>query len=476
MPYLLWTAALAYILSLSLLRWVLLLKKREPTSSVAWILLIVVLPVLGGLLFLVFGINRVERKAVGMKRQTRRVLGPILPELSQFESPPSNSREPLRNGLLRMATQINLMPATFGNRIEVLNETPRTLALMEQAIESASQTLHLEYYIWRPDRTGTRLRDMLIQKAREGIAVRFLYDGIGSMTLSRRFLRPMREAGILVASFLPGRAFLHRWSVNLRSHRKILVVDGQVGFTGGMNIGDEYLGKNPQLGFWRDTHLRLHGPAVLQLQQVFVEDWLFATNEELLLAEVFPTPQACGEIVAQVLVGEPIGDLSTFHSVLFAAITDARKQILLTASYFVPPESLVTSLETAARQGVRVRLLLSSRCAYFWTLAAGRSYYESLLRAGVEIYEYQHGLMHAKTLTIDGQWSLVGTANFDTRSLFLNFEVGVAVFDEGIATQLEEQFERDVARSNRVALDKWLERPERQVLTENIWRLFAPVL
>jgi cardiolipin synthase len=476
MPYLLWAAALAYVLSLSLLRWVLLLKKREPTSSVAWILLIVVLPVLGGLLFLVFGINRVERKAVGMKRQTRRVLGPILPELSQFESPPENSREPLRNGLLRMATQINLMPATFGNRIEVLNETPRTLALMEQAIESASQTLHLEYYIWRPDRTGTRLRDMLIQKAREGVAVRFLYDGIGSMTLSRRFLRPMREAGILVASFLPGRAFLHRWSVNLRSHRKILVVDGQVGFTGGMNIGDEYLGKNPQLGFWRDTHLRLHGPAVLQLQQVFVEDWLFATNEELLLAEVFPTPQACGEIVAQVLVGEPIGDLSTFHSVLFAAINDARKQILLTASYFVPPESLVTSLETAARQGVRVRLLLSSRCAYFWTLAAGRSYYESLLRAGVEIYEYQHGLMHAKTLTIDSQWSLVGTANFDTRSLFLNFEVGVAVYDEGIATQLEEQFERDVARSNRVALEKWLERPERQVLTENIWRLFAPVL
>lgn len=476
MPYLLWAAALAYVLSLYLLRWVLLLKKREPTSSVAWILLIVVLPVLGGLLFLVFGINRVERKAVGMKRQTRRVLGPILPELSQFESPPENSREPLRNGLLRMATQINLMPATFGNRIEVLNETPRTLALMEQAIESASQTLHLEYYIWRPDRTGTRLRDMLIQKARQGVAVRFLYDGIGSMTLSRRFLRPMRDAGILVASFLPGRAFLHRWSVNLRSHRKILVVDGQIGFTGGMNIGDEYLGKNPQLGFWRDTHLRLHGPAVLQLQQVFVEDWLFATNEELLLAEVFPTPQACGEIVAQVLVGEPIGDLSTFHSVLFAAINDARKQILLTASYFVPPESLVTSLETAARQGVRVRLLLSSRCAYFWTLAAGRSYYESLLRAGVEIYEYQHGLMHAKTLTIDSQWSLVGTANFDTRSLFLNFEVGVAVYDEGIATQLEEQFERDVARSNRVALEKWLERPERQVLTENIWRLFAPVL
>jgi cardiolipin synthase A/B len=476
MQYLLWAVAIAHVLMLFLIRWVLLLKKREPTASVAWILLIIVLPVLGGLLFLVFGINRVERKAVGMKRQTRRVLGPALPALSRFESPPVNSREPLRNGLLRMATQINLMPATHGNRVEVLDQTPRTLALMEQAIESAKQTVHLEYYIWKPDRTGTGLRDLLIEKAREGVTVRFLYDGIGSMTLSRRFLRPMREAGILVAAFLPGRSFLHRWSVNLRSHRKILVVDGQIGFTGGMNIGDEYLGKNPLLGFWRDTHLRLYGPAVLQLQQVFVEDWLFATNDEIALAEVFPAPTDSGDVVAQVLVGEPIGELSTFHSVLFAGINDARKQILLTTSYFVPPESLVTSLETAARQGVRVRLMLSARSAFFWTLAAGRSYYESLLRAGVEIYEYQHGLMHAKTLSIDGQWSLVGTANFDTRSLFLNFEVGVAIYGEQIATQLEEQFERDVAHANRISLEEWLDRPESRVLWENVWRLFAPVL
>ena len=161
---------------------------------------------------------------------------------------------------------------------------------------------------------------------------------------------------------------------------------------------------------------------------------------------------------------------------LFAAISDARKQILLTASYFVPPESLITALETAARQGVRVRLVLSGKSTYFWTLAAGRSYYESLLRAGVEIDEYQHGLMHAKTITVDGEWSLVGTANFDTRSLFLNFEVGVAVYDEAIAKQLEEQFEQDVGRSTQILLDEWQERPERHVVFENIWRLFAPVL
>jgi cardiolipin synthase len=477
MQYFVWTiTALGYLLTLFLIRWVLLLKKREPTASLAWIMAIIGLPVLGGLLFLVFGINRVERKAIGEKQARRRVLGPNLPELAQYQVLPWGSSDTLQDRLMLAATRVNLMPATFGNRIEVLDQTPRTLALIEQAIESATETLHLEYYIWRSDRTGTHLRDMLIEKARQGVTVRFLYDGIGSIALSRHFLKPMRKAGIKVAAFLPGRTLHHRWSVNLRSHRKILVVDGKCGFTGGMNIGDEYLGKNPYLGFWRDTHLQIHGPAVLQLQQVFVEDWLFATEEELPLAAVFPPPAESGNIVAQVLVGEPIGDISTFHSIMFTAINEARQQILLATSYFVPPESLATALEAAAHRGVRVRLMLAGRAAYPWTLLAGRSYYEALLRAGVEIYEYQHGLMHAKTLAIDGQWSLVGTPNFDTRSLFLNFEVGVAVYDGRVAMQLEEQFERDVSRAGRIDLEAWMKRPELHVLVENVWRLFAPVL
>jgi cardiolipin synthase len=477
MQYFVWTlTGLGYLLTLVLIRWVLLLKKRQPTSSIAWILAIVGLPVVGGVLFLIFGINRVERKMLGAKQARRRVLGPNLPEVSQFQVLAWGAQGSVAERMMGLTTQVNMLPATFGNRIEVLDETPRTLALMEQAIESATESLHLEYYIWRPDRTGTKLRDMLIEKARAGVTVRFLYDGIGSITLGRRFLKPMRQAGIKVAAFLPGRQFLHRWSLNLRSHRKIMVVDGRIGFTGGMNIGDEYLGKVPYYGYWRDTHLQLHGPAVLQLQQIFVEDWLFATDEKLPLASVFPPPQESGDLVAQVLVGEPAGDFSTMHSVFFAAINEARRQVLLSTSYFVPPESLVSALEGAAQRGVRIRLMLAGPPTYPWTLLAGRSYYETLLKAGVEIYEYQHGLMHAKTLTVDGQWSFVGTPNFDTRSLFLNFETGVAVYDERVATQLEEQFERDVLRAGRIHLDAWVKRPEYRVLMENIWRLFAPVL
>jgi cardiolipin synthase len=323
---------------------------------------------------------------------------------------------------------------------------------------------------------GTRLRDLLIRKARDGVTVRFLYDKVGSIWLSKKFLKPMREAGIHVASFLPGPTFRERWSLNLRNHRKIAVVDGRVGFTGGMNIGDEYVGRNAALGFWRDTHLKLRGPTVLQLQQVFVEDWFYATREELTAHELFPEPADAGPVAAQVLAGGPDGDAYVFQSLMFAAINEARQQVLLATSYFVPPLPLVTALETAAQRGVRVRLLLPGKSAYTWTLLAARSYYESMLSAGVEIYEYEHGLLHSKVLSVDGTWSLVGSPNFDARSLLLNFEAAVALYDARTATTLEDQFEADVKRATKIELDRWKNRKQMYVLSENICRLFAPVM
>jgi cardiolipin synthase len=209
---------------------------------------------------------------------------------------------------------------------------------------------------------------------------------------------------------------------------------------------------------------------------VFAEDWYYATQEELTHSDVFPKPDECGAVSAQVIVGEPVADLRAMHSILFAAINAARDQITLATSYFVPTVPLVTALETAARRGVRVRLLLAGRSAYVWTLLAGRSYYESLLRAGVEIFEYEHGLLHSKTLTIDGHWSLVGTPNFDARSLLLNFEVAAVMYDRKIAAQLEDHFEKDRERSKPIELEGWIARPTRHVLAESICRLFAPVL
>ena len=476
------TATLAgYLLTLILIRWVLLTKKEQSASTVAWIMAIILIPLLGGALFILFGINRVDRRA-RLKGAKDRAIRRQLPNISRYQVLPSEIESPLTRNIARLADTIGPNCLTDGNDIRVMNDTHETLGLTEQAIESAGQTIHLAYYIWRRDKTGTRLRDLIIRKAREGVKVRFLYDGIGSLFLNERFIRPMREAGIDVASSLPGTTIRERWSLNLRNHRKIVVVDGKIGFTGGMNIGDEYLGRSHNCGYWRDTHLRVEGPTVLQLQQTFAEDWFYATNEPLTDLALYPDSDDPGKTNAQVIASGPTGDKNLSRLVFFEAIAQARRSIQLTTGYFVPPPEFIQALVAAALRGVRVRILVPGRPSYSWKIDylapvyAGRSYYENLLEAGVEIYEYQRGVMHAKTMTVDGTWSLVGGANFDARSLMLNFEVGLAISGPRIAQQLEEHFATDLEDSLRIDPEHWSNRPTRRILAENACRMFAPVL
>ena len=473
-----WFAAAAtfcsYLLTLVLLRWVLLIKKDEPSSTVAWAMTIVLLPVIGGLLFLVFGINRVGRRA-RRKAAADRDVERQLPGVMAAQLLPGEDTDALGRNLMRLAARSRQPAATAGNSVQIVADTNRTLGLIEQAVLAAEKTLHLEYYIWQRDKTGTRLRDLLVRRAKDGVRIRFLYDGLGSLWLTNRFLKPMRDAGIEVAAFLPGATLRERWSINLRNHRKIVVADGRVGFTGGMNIGDEYLGLDRGLGYWRDTHLRIEGPAVLQLQQIFVEDWYYATGRMLTDDGLFPDPGYPGPSVAQVVPGGPTGPSNATRVMMFEAINQSRRHLLLTTGYFVPPIELARALEVAALRGVRVRLLVPGRSAFAWTIFAGRSYYDGLLAAGVEVNEYNRGALHAKTLTVDGKWSLVGSANFDSRSLSLNFEAGLALYDDRAARILEDQFEADIPYSRRIDEETWSQRAGWRVLAENACRMFAPV-
>ena len=463
-----------YLLSLLLIPWILLKKTVHPTAAVAWILGITFVPFIGAFLALVFGSNRVERHRKLKRKATERIreLSPVLTLENERAGEQLN---PLQKKLARLTCTLSGFPIVETNGVQLLPETKDAFDLIEKIILEAKHSVHIEFYIWRSDKIGTRIGDCMIRKAREGIPVRFIYDGIGSIRLGRRFLRKLREAGVHVAPFLPTRDPRERWTINLRNHRKIIVVDGSVGFTGGMNVGDEYLGRNPGFGYWRDTQLIVRGPAVLQLQEVFVEDWYYATGETL-SDNLCPSPEAAGDVLAQVISGGPDQDAEIFHSVLFAAITEAEEKIVLASSYFVPPDSLSMALEAAARTGVRVRLLVAKEATYLWTLLAGRSYYDRLLRAGVEIYEYHKGLYHAKTLTVDGCWSLVGTPNFDMRSMTINFEVGLAMYDERLAAELEEQFERDLQDARQITLEEWSQRSTMKQLGEQFARLFAPIL
>lgn len=463
------------IVRLLLIPTALLTKKRNPVSTTAWILLIAVFPLCGGLLFLLVGIDRIQRRITHKLATAREVAAPIR-DLQGYRPEMRASLDEQQCQLIRLTRRVGGGWLTCQNRLELLDDANAAFASIEEAIRSARRTIHLEYYIWREDRTGTRLRDLLIEKAREGVSIRFLYDGVGSMFLSRRFLQAMRREQIGVASFLSGETFSSRWSLNFRSHRKIIVVDDRVAFTGGMNVGDEYLGQGSVQGSWRDTHLRIEGPAVAQLQQVFLEDWNFATSEVLDKPEEVEESDIFGPMAVQVVPSGPSDDTNAALSVMFAAICEARHHITLATSYFVPPTSLVTALESAAYRGVHVRLLLAGKSDIHWTVLASRSYYDSLLLAGVEIYEFQKTVLHSKTMTIDGKWSLVGSPNFDARSLVLNFEIAVAIYDTDVAAELESHFARDLEGARRVEPLDWENRSSFQVLSENFFRLMAPLI
>ncbi|MFM8287037.1 MAG: cardiolipin synthase [Planctomycetaceae bacterium] len=470
-----WLFVEGYLVTLLLLPIVLLQPRRNSSATLAWMMAIVMLPYLGAVLFLVFGVNRVERR-VALRQASRARLGQLVPPPSLRVVLPSEVESPLEARLLRLTQRLTGYAATSGNSVEIIDDTNRTLGLIEQALGNARHTIHLEYYIWQPDRTGNRLRELLVARARAGVRVRCLYDGLGSLWLGRQFLRSLREAGVEVAAALPGSSLRDRWSINLRNHRKIIVVDDRIAFTGGMNIGDEYHGRNPRLGYWRDTHLRIEGPAVSQLRQIFSEDWFFATGAVLPDQAPHRADEPLGDVIAQTIPGGPDGVADVFHAVFFAAINDAREQITLATSYFIPTAPLETALETAALRGVRVRLLLPGLLDHQWMVTAQRAWYRNLLKAGVEIWEYQRGMLHAKTLTIDGAWSCVGSTNFDSRSLLLNFEAGLALLGPRPARDLLAQFELDLRHARRVDLAEFERRGWLAQLAEQSLRLLAPIL
>ena len=499
------------------------LRRKEPSSTAAWILALVFLPVVGATLFLLFGRERV-RLPVQWKREADRDLALRRKRLSSapIASPPperlgvSSVWDLARDGasargLFRVSGALAGVTPVGGNRVDLLIDGDATYEAIGAAIDGARRSVHVEYYLVRRGRTAEWLRDRLCAAARRGVEVRLLMDGYGSFWLGRAWLRPLREAGAKVAFFLPARLLFFQ-PMNLRNHRKIVVVDGDTAFTGGINVGDEYRGRH---GPWRDTHLAIRGPAARQLAEVFVHDWHFATREHI---DAHPPderaskPQApdAAEAPAEALeppriprapgldLHESAGmsrhptaatvaivpsgpDLEgpareAIHRLFFSAITLARSRVWITTPYFIPDRSIVVALQCAAARGVDVRLLFPSRSNLRFVFQAGRWFYEELLEAGVSIHEYGPGMIHAKTMVIDGQVALVGSANMDLRSFRLNFEVHAIVRDGATAAELEACFEADLAASPRIELEAFRQRPAALRVVEGAARLLSPLM
>ncbi len=464
--------------------WV-LMTKTEATSAVAWLLVLGFLPIFGIIAFLLFGNQHVNRPL--RRKQKHRALyrdppAPAVYRRTTAESVPGEVRvEPtgpktLGESLSALAKRFDASEVTQGNRIDLYREGHSAFAAIFEAIAEAKNHVHVETYILHDDELGRKLIAALADRAKAGVEVRLLFDAIGSYGTPSSLLRPLADAGGKASLFLPINPLRRRFQINLRNHRKILVVDGAVGFIGGLNFGDEYVGKSSYFGFWRDTHLRLVGPGAVDLQRVFAEDWDFAAGEHLEDEKYFTPVPAQGPHAVQIIDSGPDQEVKAIREVIFAAISKARRRLWIASPYFVPDTGLLDALCLAGYTGVDVRLLGQLKPDKQLPQFAARYWWTHVLRAGVRVFQYKKGMMHAKTVLVDDEFVSVGSANLDNRSMFLNFEANCLIYSPPIAKELEAFLIADFADADEIDPKKYAQRPLPSRILENACRLFSPVL
>jgi cardiolipin synthase len=445
---------------------------RTPQGAVGWVVFLLAAPHFALPVFLFLGHSRMPRRVEAHRSSKRGVAA-----LADFErTHPTRvdiADPPLRRvieGFERLAE----MPAVSGNGAELLIDGPEAFAAMFEAIDAAQSYVLVQFYILRDDEIGRAMQERLIRKAQAGCTVRVIYDAIGSHGLPWRYLAALREAGVEVADFHSLSQPHSRFQINFRNHRKIVVVDGRVGFLGGLNVGEEYCGRDPHFGHWRDTHLRISGPIVAQLQMVFVEDWHWATAERL---DLDWTPPEQGRGVDALILPQGPADLWETGTLYFCnAIHAARDRIWIASPYFVPDMAILSALSLAAMRGVDVRVLVADKRDHWLVWLAAFAHFDEMLDAGVELWRYSDGFMHQKVLVVDEAFASVGTLNLDNRSCSLNFEVTALVFDGDFARRVTAMLEADFQNSYRyqTRLDQMPNPVKRNAA--RIARLMAPLL
>ena len=423
----------------------LLYRGQGVERTLAWLSAVIAFPALGAIAYFLLADPIIKRTTVRRRRQQAVAV-------RQFGAPFAAAGTGGQSAVMTAAARTTSLEPTTGNLVEVLTDDESAFARVEAELRGARERIWAEYYLIRRDETGHRFLDILAEKARAGVEVRLIYDALGSFRLSRPRLKAIIAAGGWCVEFLPLNPLRKRWSVHLRNHRKLIVIDGQTAFTGGMNVGDEYSGRARRRGteHFIDTHLRLAGPCVDDLEEVFAEDWHFATGKTLPLPEVSTSSQ--GEATVAIVPSGPDQRRNASHLNYFVGISSARESVWLTTPYFVPDEVILCALIGAALKGVDVRILVPAKSDVLLVGPAGRSYYQQLLAAGIRIFEYLPSMLHAKTMVIDAQLALVGSANIDIRSFRLNFEVGALIEDPRVAATLRDRFAGQLKESREITL------------------------
>lgn len=450
---------------------VIILDNRNPVKTLAWILVLMFLPVVGLIFYIFFGRSQRRERIIGKKISNSLLKKPMAEYLTQ-----GTSNFPVAyNRLISLFHNTNQSFPFDGNRIETYTGGLSMLQSLLRELEKAKQHIHLEFYIFEDDAIGRLVRDVLIDKARAGVEVRVIYDDVGCWHVPNKFFDGMRAAGIEVRSFLKVRFPLFTSKVNYRNHRKLVVIDGKVGFIGGMNLAERYM-RGFSWGIWRDTHILLEGRAVHGLQTVFLLDWYFVDRTLISSSCYFPKLDTYGTSSVQIVTSDPISPWKEIMQGLVMAISGAKKYFYMQTPYFLPTEAVMTAMQTAALAGVDIRLMLPLKSDNRLISLASCSYLADILQAGVKVYFYKKGFLHSKLMVADDELSTVGSTNLDFRSFEHNFEVNAFIYDVEIALQMREIFLQDQRECMQVFLKNWVKRPWWKKATESLVRLLAPLL
>lgn len=451
---------------------VVILDNRNPVKTIAWILVLIFLPIIGLVFYFFFGQNVRKERLINKKSYWRRIIRK--PMRKYWRKLPADLPEENRT-LANLFRRMNRSMLFTANHLDFFIDGKTMLQALLHAIGKAKHHIHMEFYIFEDDAVGYLVSDALIDKAREGVKVRILYDDVGCWRVSNRFFERMREAGIEVFPFLEVRFPVLTNKVNYRNHRKIVVVDGSIGFVGGMNLAERYM-RGLSWGNWRDTAGMIQGQAVLGLQTVFLMDWYFVTHDLINAAEYFPVQDVRGESQIQIVTSKPVGRWRSIMQGYLLAICNAKRYIYIQTPYFMPTEQILTALQTAALAGVDVRIMLPWRADNRIVNMCSRSFLRDVMEAGVKIYFYLPGFLHSKLLVIDDNVSSIGSTNIDFRSFEHNFEVNAFMYDSAAAIRLREIFQADLEDCTRIYLQNWLRRPRWRKVEESVLRLLAPLM
>ena len=474
-----WILEAFWVLGLLCIPHLLLLNKR-PTATLAWLWAILLFPVVGPSLYLMIGTERIKRARIRRRRHfrgkgrfasgdstgTRGAHGASGPEVL----PPDAQT------LFRSLTAITQLPLATARSFRVLRKAPAFYGALHEDIRNAKDHVHIETYIWRDDEVGRELLDLLIAAAKRGVTVRVLVDELGSLYLHESYFRPLVLAGGQFSWCHTLSPLRSRYSFNLRNHRKLQVIDGDIAYVGGMNFGREYMGRDPVDGDWGDVQVRVEGSVVDVLQEIFAEDWFFGTGLDDIRDKSDARRDAEEDIFVQVLRGGPDEEDHPMLRVNLELMASARTRLWIGTGYFVPGEIMQTALQVAAARGVDVRLLISRKSEHPLLVKAGRSYYDALLRQGIKIYEYDKGIEHSKYMVIDSEWATVGSCNLDERSLRLNFELSLLARCGRTNAEMAAIFETTIAAGRLIDREEFARRPYLERLAESALRPLSPVL